>query len=375
MPGDSIRELLDANITAAEAPAATVGAPSAPVVTATPAPPGPVVTPEGTTPAPGTPPVASTPAAPAPGAPPAAAPEADPTKAAVDDKTKHNLSTVIVHKAPGTWTPAAREHWNSLPEGVRDEVIKREREVSRAMTQSSSARKFVGEFNQIIAPHIAQIQAEGGNPLSTIQGMFNVGTMLRTGAPQSKAELLANLCKQFGVDLEMLDQSLDKVYNGAGGQSQRQPQGVDPAHLQRLVNQAVAPVLQPLVQNQRQLLQQIEQEVDGELSDFASKHEFYEDVKQDMADIVEMANRRGMNMTLTEAYERATLLSAPVRAVMEQRKAASASQQAHAVAQQAKAGAFGITPSANTGVTNLPAGDSIRDCLERSMTHHSGRVN
>jgi hypothetical protein len=285
---------------------------------------------------------------------------------------------VAVKKAPGTWTPAAREHWNSIPEDVRNEVIKRESEVSRTMTQSATARKFQQDFNQLIQPHMAHIQAEnGGNVFGTIQQMFNVGTVFRTGSATNKAALVADICKQFGIDLQLLDASLDKVYNGGQGPNpNQQPQGgIDPRQIQQMVNQQLAPILQQQRASQQSLLSQIETEVDTELDGFAAAHEFYDDVKEDMADIIEMAARRGKNVSLTEAYERATLLSVPVRAVMEQRRAASASQQSHAVAQQAKAGAFGIQNSAETTTTNLPAGDSIRDSIERAIAHHSGRIN
>jgi hypothetical protein len=365
--GDSIRELLESNVTAAETASNAAPTPPAPgpaaSAPAAPTPPAPV------TGAPAPTPVdpAATPAAPTPPAPEGTAPKPE------DDKTKHNLGTAIAAKPPGTWTPAAREHWANLPDGVREEIIKRERETSRVMTQSASARKFVNDFQQVIHPHLAQIQAEGGNPLQTIQGMFNIGTTLRTGAPQTKAQMMANLCKQFGIDLNMLDEQLAVIYNGAAP-GQAQPPAFNPDLIRHEVQRAIAPLVQSRQQEQQQMLQQIEAEVDSELADFASKNEFYEDVKSEMADLMEMAQRRGVKMSLTEAYERATLLSAPVRAVMEQRKTVSIGQQAHQVAQQAKAGAFGVKPSADTGVTNLPAGDSIRDCLERSFVHHSGRV-
>lgn len=378
MPGDSIREILDQAASASEAGTLDAGAPApAPVASSgTPAAPAPVAgTPAASAPA--TP--SGTPAA-APGAPVATAgapaapkPEGPGTKPELGEDgqpVKQNIAAVITQKAPGTWTPAAREHWNSVPQEVREEVLKREREVSRAMTQSSQARQFQQEFHQAIQPYMANIQAQGATPVQAIQTMFNIDHQLRSGPPASKAQLVAALCRDFGIDLELLDHALAGVQPPASKTS-----GIDPAEVQRLVQAQLAPFQQSMQQQNQNLMAEIAGEVDTELSTFASTHEFYNDVKEDMADIIELGQRRGMKVSLTDAYERATLLSVPVRAVMEQRKAANAGQQAHQVAQQAKAGAFGIKPSAETGTTNLPAGDSIRDALERSIAHHSGRVN
>lgn len=365
---DDIRSLLDTNTSASEAgtlqvpsPGETASAPSSTTPASAPsaAPAAPTST-EGT-------PVATT------TAPATQKPEGQTPKTPAEgttDPIKQNVAAVITQKAPGTWTPAAREHWNSMPQEVREEVLKREREVSRAMTQSTQARQFQQQFQTLVQPYMANLQAQGAQPLQAIQTFFNIDHQLRSGQPQTKAQLIAGLCKDFGIDLELLDFALAGQQPPANKQ-----QAFDPNQLKTLVQQELAPIRQQFQTQNAQLLQEIEGEVDNELSTFASTHEFYNDVKEDMADIIEMGARRGVNISLTDAYERATLLSAPVRAVIEQRKTASTAQQAHVVAQQAKSGAFGIQNSAEATTTNLPAGDSIRDAIERSLAHHSGRMN
>lgn len=370
MADESIRDTLmsvmaesNASSTPSPSPAPSPVSPSpspAPAVVGTPAP-APVDVPGVPSAAPA--PVSGTPPA-TPGAPPASGTE-DPAASQV----QQNLGTVINQKAPGTWSPQAREHWETVPAEVRAEIWKREKETSRAMTISASARAFEGQFKKTMEPFMGFIAAEGAEPLQAVNYLMQNAAILRVGSPQQKAQLVYNIINQWGVDVEMLDSMFDP--NAA---PQRNNPNTDiQRQIQQAVQQAVQPIQQTYQQQQQQMLAEITSEVDTTLADFASKHEFYDDVKDDMADIIEMASKRGVNMPLTEAYERATLLSAPVRAVMERRKTASAAQTNHQAAQQAKSGAFGVKDSAAAGVTNAPAGDSIRDAIQWSIAHHSGR--
>lgn len=323
--------------------------------------------------APPTPAPAPTPAAaptPAP-APAAGTPPAEGTPAS---DVKQNIGTVVNQKAPGTWSPQAREHWNTVPAEVREEVWKREKEVSRALTTSATARAFQNEFNQAMQPFMSFIQAEGVQPLQAATYMMQNAAILRVGSVQQKAELVANIIGQWGIDLQLLDRMLEAQMKGQRYQpGPNDNQAPPPNQIQAMINQAIQPLVQQQQQSQRALLQQVEAEVDAELNQFAAEHEFYEDVKDDMADILEVASRRGVKMTLTEAYERATLLSVPVRAVLDQRKAQASATEAHKIAQQAKSGAFGVQNSAATGTTSMPAGEEIDDAIRWAVAHHSGR--
>lgn len=324
----------------------------------------------------GTPPAAPV-AAPAPGtqvaAPAPASVGTIPPKPGVepeknpDGTLKQNVATVVAQKAPGTWTPEAREHWNTLPEGVRNEVIKREREVSQAMTRSTQARQFQQQFDAAIQPFMGFIAAEKSNPIQATVNMMQTAALLRTGTKSQKAEMIAGIIRNHGIDLMMLDGML-------AGQA---PAGMTAEeHIERIVNERLKPFQQQNQQfqtHQQNFQQQVETEVGTELEQFAEKNEFYNDLKDIMADLIEVADRRGVNMSLTDAYQRATLLHEPVRLVLEQRNSVTAAQRGHQIAQQARSGAISIKPSDETGVTTLPTGDSIRDALNVAFEKHSGR--
>jgi hypothetical protein len=296
-------------------------------------------------------------AAPAPAAPEAAAPPPAP---------ESNEPTA---KAPGTWTPAAREKWATLPSEVKTEVWKREREASRALTMSNEARKFQNEFSNTMQPFLGFIAAENSTPLQAVQHMMQTAAALRVGTPQQKVQIAADIIQNFGIDLRALDSVL------AGQRPEFNPQ----TQIQQLIQRELQPVMQTF-QQQRQLIQQqeanFEQEVSTELERFAAdpKHEFYWDVKDIMADLMEVSSRRGEAMDLTAAYERAIMMHDPVRRVIEARKTREAAQRGNQLAQRAKqTSSLSVTPSAQLSTVTPVAGDSLRDSIEAAIDAQQGR--
>lgn len=269
-------------------------------------------------------------------------------------------------KAPGTWTPAAREKWNALDSEVRSEIWRREREVSRALTNSQRARQFQDEFVEACSPFMGFIAAENSTPIQAMVNMFQTAAALRVGTPQQKVQIAADIIRQFNIDLGALDSVL------AGQSPQFNPQMA----IQQEINKALQPFHQQHQQWQQRLRAQDEQldaEVDDELMQFATQHEFYEDVKDVMADLIEVAMNRGHTLGLTEAYERATLLVEPVRRVIEGRKQTEAARAANAKARQARNAAGSITPSVEATTAQPVPGDSVRSALEFAIAQQQGR--
>lgn len=362
MADESIRDSLESVIETTESTTTTESTPAAtPAAAPTPAP-APAETTGAATPAPAPAPAEGTPT------------EGSPTPSGITEASgepKPGTTTPApgpndyLAKPPGTWTPEAREHWNTLPPQVREQVWKRDREASRALTISTQARKFQDEFQQTIQPYMGFIAAEQSTPIRAVQNLMQTAAVLRVGTPQQKVQVVAEVIKNFGIDLRALDELL------ADGQVRQ----ADPQTLvQQAVAQAVAPLQQAFQQQLRQTEAAVEAEVEHDLVAFASdpKHEFYNDVREVMADIMEVAQRRGVRMGLTEAYERATLMVEPVRRVIEQRKTTQSAQQAHQAAAAARNASVSIPSSTNTAKVVPQAGDDIRSSIEFALANHSG---
>jgi predicted Zn-ribbon and HTH transcriptional regulator len=119
---------------------------------------------------------------------------------------------------------------------------------------------------------------------------------------------------------------------------------------------------------QAQLMQQqqLQQSAAQEVGNFLSQAEFGEDVREDMADILESAQRKGQNLTLADAYRKACMMNDNVRSVLIQRQKASGAQQQTQAAQRAKASAVQVSGSAPMGGMKQDPTD-IRSAIEAAI--------
>lgn len=269
-------------------------------------------------------------------------------------------------KAPASWRPDIREHWGTLPEPVRAEIQRRETEVARTLQETAEARKTAEAVMKTIEPYQAFIKAENSNPLQAIDNLMSTAARLRTGTAPELAQLVAGIVNQFGTGrfgngfIELLDGAL-------AGQTPKQ----DPQQLamEQVLNQRLAPVQQMLTQFQQAQIQQQQQAAQAaqtEVQSFIERAEFGEDVLEDMADIIEAAQRRGQNISLQDAYKKACLMNDSVRAVISQRAKARGAQQTTQAAQKARSAAVQVSGSAPMGALKQDATD-VRTAIEAAI--------
>lgn len=269
-------------------------------------------------------------------------------------------------RAPASWRPDIREHWGSLPEPVRAEIQRRETEVARTLQETAEARKTAEAVMKTIEPYQAFIKAENSNPLQAIDNLMGTAARLRTGTAPELAQLVAGIVNQFGTGrfgngfIEMLDSAL-------AGQTPRQ----DPQQLamEQVLNQRLAPMQSMLTQFQQAQLQQQQQATQAaqsEVSTFLDRAEFGEDVREDMADIIESYSRRGQNISLQDAYKKACLMNDTVRSVLSQRVKAKGAQQNTQAAQKARSAAVQVSGAAPMGALRQESTD-VRTAIEAAI--------
>lgn len=254
-------------------------------------------------------------------------------------------------KAPQSWKPAAREAWSKVPADVQQEIDRREREMQRKLTETDEQRKGYDGFRQAAAPFEQHIRANGGEVLPTVQGLLQTQYQLATGTPQTKAALVAQVIKAYGVGIEELASALDgqpQAQQGQGQQSFRDPR----------FDQFIG----GLEAERDRRAQSRRAEMTQELSAFAAKNEFYEDVKERMAAL--LGNKQAS--TLDEAYDAAVWSRTDLRAILQQREAAKAATSSNGATQRARAAAISVKSEPSTDAPEPPA-DSIRGALRQSM--------
>ena len=266
------------------------------------------------------------------------------------------------YKPPIDWSPTLREHWKSLPADVQKAVHDREAQVNQVMQQTAQDRKLAQGFNQVVSQYRGLMAAEGvQDPLQGIQGLLMTTAQLQMGNQQTKAQRIAALIKHYGVDI----QTLDSVLAG------EQPEANPDSRLEEMLNQRLAPVnqlLEQLNQSRQQQFNQVQNQANQSITEFAAdpKNEFFDSVRYDMADFLDVAAQRGIQMSLEEAYQRACALNPEINQIMQQRNQRQTATSKADVMRQ-KANAASSVRGTRAGGDDAAAGKkdrSIREELE-----------
>lgn len=269
--------------------------------------------------------------------------ESDGDKGADGDEPPKNLS------------PEAREAWKDVPKAVKDAFAKREQEFSDGISKYATAAQQGMQMQRSLAPFQQFFAMNGGNPPKVVGDVLATAATLQMGAPQQRAQAAANLIKQFGVDVGMLDSLLA---GEAPPEQQPQQYQNDPALVRRLD------------ELQSRFEQRDQQSISDELTRFANdpENEFYMDVRDDMADLLDMAANRGVQMTLKDAYKRACRMNESVARVLEARKARPDQQRRRQAASSVRGAPAGTEPMRKPETRR----DAIRSAWE--MHANDGRM-
>lgn len=269
-------------------------------------------------------------------------------------------------RAPQSWKPETREHWKALPADVRQEIARREGDFTRLMQETIESRRFADAITKTIAPYEHFIKAENSNPIQAIDNLMATAARLRTGTAPELASLVSGLIQQFGVGrfgpgfIESLDQAL------VGQTPKEDPREVA---IRRQLEQEIAPVRQFMseLQQQRQQQEFMQQQAAGtEVQGFLANHEFAMDVKEDMADLIELASKRGREMSLEEAYERACRAHPEIGKIFAKRDQASQAAARNQVAQRARSAAVSVGGAPTPGPSGSP-GNDLRSVIENAV--------
>jgi len=207
---------------------------------------------------------------------------------------------------PQSWKPSAREEWANLPVAIQEEVLRRETDINSSLNDSASTRKLGEELTAVAQPYMAMIEAEGSTPVQAAENMFRTSAMLKTGSPMQKAGVLAEIAQMYSVDIGLLDEALSGNMPIQQNQQYQQPQQQefrDP-RFDQLMNQMQAK--ENAASNQK-------------VVDFSNDKEFFADVRLDMADLIEMSEKRGVALSLDDAYNKAVAMNPDISGVIAQR--------------------------------------------------------
>lgn len=296
--------------------------------------------------------------------------ETEPVAAVPPEPVAESAATEIA--APVGWRGGAKQHWEKLPNEVKAEVDKREREIGGALREAAEARQFQTQFDQVIDPFKSIIASRGVHPLQATQAMLQTHATLTMGTPAQKAQTIAKAIQEYGVDIEALANAIDgQPGEGAPGNGSG---GVDPA-MQQWLEQQLAPVRQfaaTMQQSQAQQTQQTQREVATELDAFEAdpQNVFYADVREVMGDILEVAGKQGRPMSFQDAYNTAVMMNPELAKQHQARQALENVPAGQTAAQRRAAAASSIAPRAQP--VSMPEPKDRREAIEQAITKLEG---
>lgn len=211
-------------------------------------------------------------------------------------------------KAPLGWGVQRDTLWAKTPPDVRAAIDKREREIQHGMSQAGTVRKIAEEYHQVIMPFENIIKHMNTTPREAITNVMQTATALIVGTQEQKCAVLTEMIQRYGVDVVAFDKVLTAALQKGDGKLAYI--GGNPAPN----TQPLDPRLKPLFAMEERLRNSEIQRQEGlkrEAAEIVTKLQdkpYFDDVRDDMADIMEISAKRGYVMTVEEAYTKATQL-------------------------------------------------------------------
>jgi hypothetical protein len=266
-------------------------------------------------------------------------------------------STTGELKAPAQWKPNIKEKWNAIPREVQEEILRREGDSMRLIGSVGPKIRLADEVAGHIQPFMEQLSQNNVSPSSFMNDVFASIRTLSNGNPMQRAETVANIVQSYGVDLRMLDHVL----------THRLQVGPEAFEARRQAARAQAQVQQ----YEGHFEQQSAEEAQRALTAFASdpKHEFLDEVRDLMADLIE-ADRA---TNLEDAYAAAVWAHPDTRKILLERQAQERVQSKSARAQAARRASSAVHGGPTNGAVGAAANPnaSLRDTLEAAFDEHT----
>ena len=229
-----------------------------------------------------------------------------PTKAATSESAKVPQASA---GAPAALSKEVKAIWDTLPDVVRNDIIKRESDTAKGVEQLQQRYRPIDEA---LSPYRPLLQQHGKTEGEAIRMLFGWHNALANPDPRAKAQAFQALAQSHGFDLSTLAPR-------ATGQPQQQP--TDPhdprAAIQSMVQQALQGYMAPLDQRVSAWEQRMQQEqqakVNSDIGEFSKGKPYFEKVRTAMGQIMSA----GYATSLEDAYNKATWADPEIRAEMQ----------------------------------------------------------
>ena len=270
-----------------------------------------------------------------------------------------NATEVQEVGAPKTWTKEALATWATIPERAQQEILKREDDFLKGITQYKTAADIGMSYSKVVEPYAPILAAENIDPVQMFQSFAANHYLLTRGTPQQKIELAANMLSGYQIPLaDLLNYIADTDVDLNPVDPRVQSLEKELAEVKNLVSTA----------NKRQTdaaTDAISREIDAFAADPA--HPYFDELAGDIQKLF----GSGLASSLQEAYDKAVFANPETRQKEIDRLTAEKLSAANDKAEIRKdkitkstAADVILTPKSRDGT--IPKG-SIDDTLEETM--------
>lgn len=262
---------------------------------------------------------------------------------------------------PQSWRPSARDAWDKVPPEAQEEIERVERTTKQLVQRDAQVRKQGEAWDKVVAAYRPYIQ---GEPTQYVEGLLRTATQLQTAPAPQRAALVAQIVRDFGVDINALDEALSQA-PAPRQQEQRREEYKDPRvdqillHLQRM---QWAPKVEDFEKEAKYLDEPMPAEFGSDIL-----------VRNVVGAILASAGQHGIAMTLQQAYDAAIALHPTLREAQKQAADAKAAAERNTQTAAARAASSSIRSEPVVVAAEEPSGGSARDDVRASLRMLRGR--
>ena len=288
------------------------------------------------------------------------------------DEEKTEEADYSTEKPPVGWKPAVREHWGELPDEVKHEVMRREREIDDRLRETTHERQLAQNFSKIMTPYRDLLEAQKATPIEAVQHLMQTVETLNKGDADTIADKISEVAIQYGINrfgndfLVKFDKALTTQAT-----SQNDPRI---QRMQQQFQQELQPLKQMASQYQQMQSQeqaQHQQKLVEALNEFKQDHEYFDDVAPQVGLILKNAKEMGVQISLEDAYNEAVQRNPEIRSLLQKRAEKEQAKQHNETAQKARKASVSVRGNAPVSGTQQPQGSSLRDDLEFALNNIS----
>ncbi len=275
-----------------------------------------------------------------------------------------NAAEVQEVGAPKTWSKEALAEWATIPPGAQKEILKREEDFLRGITQYKGMAEVGASYDKVVEPYRAALVAENIDPVQMFQSFAANHYLLTRGTPEQKVELAATMLNGYNIPLpELLNFMADNI---------QEPTDPKVAALEKELHEIKSTLGAGAKAEAEKVNERIEKEIEAFAADPA--HPYFDELADDISKLF----GSGMAESLADAYDKAVFANPVTRQKEIDRLTAERASATEAAEKARKdktakltADSVTLTPKSRDGT--VPVG-SIDDTLSETMAAISNRA-